>query len=297
MPEILRLHDIILTFSTPHDELPSDMQLVAQIILDGYIFVQTVSSSDTSDNCCKIIIDCQLPLHASVFLLAILRHSQTKGTRLLGSAEIERDKALVSGKQKISLCLELVKLNLISPSLKLEATFSIVVSSTLQSPDFSSQGNQVTGLDTYTIANNLLDMWGNSKKGIQLDFQELWMMHEKILFLSTTNTHRGSYLDTLGKICLEQWKLYHIMDNLNQAVCACEDAVECKPMEASYQDNLGGMLYTRFTQLGDLIDLKKCTMRAETAVDLTADNHPDKALRLNNLAIPLRARKSSSPDP
>ncbi|KAJ6526153.1 hypothetical protein DFH09DRAFT_1328686 [Mycena vulgaris] len=40
------------------------------------------------------------PPHAATFLLAIMRHSKANGARLLGSIEIKRDNALVSGKQE-----------------------------------------------------------------------------------------------------------------------------------------------------------------------------------------------------
>ncbi|KAJ7135825.1 CHAT domain-containing protein [Mycena epipterygia] len=169
----------------------------------------------------------------------------------------------------------------------------------------SRQENQVSSLDNYTVANNLLDMRSNVDQGIQIDSQELWLMQEQILLLSTTNLHRGLYSNTLGNICLKQWEQYHIIDDLNQAVCAYDDAVQDQPMDGGYQDtlgqtllnNLGISLRVRFQQLGDFEDLTKSVSLAEYALYLTPERHTKRPGMLNSLSNSLMIRFKYCGDP
>ncbi|KAF7359748.1 CHAT domain-containing protein [Mycena venus] len=126
--------------------------------------------------------------------------------------------------------------------------------------------------------------------GIQPDAQELLVMHERILFLPPENDKRGTLLNVLGDICWKKWKTSRMMDYLNQSIYAYKDAVRDDPGNATYLEDLGISLGSRFERLGDLGDLNECISRQEEAVLLTPDGHSDKPARLNNLGVFLRTR-------
>ncbi|KAF8217547.1 hypothetical protein K438DRAFT_1952436 [Mycena galopus ATCC 62051] len=103
MSNIIHLHDIeIRALDYPHDDLPSDMQMFAQVIVDKHILQQTVpfDPEETSQTSWKIKIECTIPEHVGTFMFAILRHSKSRGTRLLGFVEIERNEALASAENE-----------------------------------------------------------------------------------------------------------------------------------------------------------------------------------------------------
>jgi hypothetical protein len=116
----------IKALSHPHDDLPSDMQMFAQLIVDQRIFLQTMLADPRPfEDCWKLKPDCKMcvhdlreeyslwlilghsPEHALTFVLVIIRHSKTRGTRLLGSIQVAKDDVLMSGDQKICACSHL----------------------------------------------------------------------------------------------------------------------------------------------------------------------------------------------
>ncbi|KAJ7084084.1 CHAT domain-containing protein [Mycena epipterygia] len=108
-------------------------------------------------------------------------------------------------------------------------------------------------------------------------------MHERILLCCQSNDSRAQWLNILGDIFLQIYQASATVDDLNQAVCAYNDAVRDDPRSVTYLADLGNSLFCRFEQLGDLSDLNKSIMMFEDAVQLTPDGHPDKPAMLNNL--------------
>ncbi|KAF7328193.1 hypothetical protein MVEN_02577000 [Mycena venus] len=108
------------------------MQMFAQIIINQRIFLQTLLvDSQPSKDCWKLKPDCKIPEHAITFLVAIMCHSKTQGTRLIGFVEVGKAQALLSWDQKNSLYLNLSKVNPDGPSLTLEANVSACQSFTM----------------------------------------------------------------------------------------------------------------------------------------------------------------------
>ncbi|KAF8137755.1 hypothetical protein K438DRAFT_1786401 [Mycena galopus ATCC 62051] len=92
MSRIAHLCDIEITsLSNPHADLPTGMQMLAQLI---------------------------------TFMVAIMRKTQ-QGNRLLGSIEIAKDEALTAGEQQKPFHGGLARVNPDGPTLHLTMTFSI----------------------------------------------------------------------------------------------------------------------------------------------------------------------------
>jgi hypothetical protein len=52
---------LVKSLSNPHDDLPPDMRMSAQIIVDGEIFLQmTPVKSETSQDSWRLSVDCQM---------------------------------------------------------------------------------------------------------------------------------------------------------------------------------------------------------------------------------------------
>jgi hypothetical protein len=126
--------------------------------------------------------------------------------------------------------------------------------------------------------------------GVQLDFQEIWIMHERILLLSTGHNNRGMFLNLLGEVCLHQWRAFKSMYELNQGISAYDDSVRDGLTDADSLAELGVALLYRIEQLGDVQDIAKCVSLMEKVVQLAPEGHPDKPSWLCNLANCLLSR-------
>ncbi|KAJ7210130.1 CHAT domain-containing protein [Mycena pura] len=115
-------------------------------------------------------------------------------------------------------------------------------------------------------------------------------MHEKILFLPVSDLNRGRLLNLLGDMCLKQWETSQVMDDLNQAVYAYEDALRDDPTNVTYLGDLGSSLRLRFLQLGEVNDIDKAVLLQKEMVHLTMDGDPNKARMLTDLGTCLQIR-------
>ncbi|KAF8135925.1 hypothetical protein K438DRAFT_2122014, partial [Mycena galopus ATCC 62051] len=294
MTPIINLHNIVIkSSSNPHDDLPSDMKMFAQLIVDGNILVQTVPAELAADQkSWKLTFDCKVPQQALSFSVAIMRHSSSQGIRLLGSIEIGRGEILTSVQQKSRFCLELMKVNPDGPSLTLTAGFSISDSSTTPSRFNANEfaQNQVNSLNGQMIRPGLVQIKDDTDNQVQVDSLDLWVMHERILLLSNTDENRALFLNILGNICLKCYQTSGVVAYLNQAVCAYDDALRDGLTGAPSLGDLGIALLYRFEWLSSLSDLNKSILMFEDAARLTPDGHPDKPRTLNNLGISLFRR-------
>ncbi|KAJ7495367.1 hypothetical protein FB451DRAFT_1213937 [Mycena latifolia] len=142
---IMGTYILIKSLSNPHDDPPQDMQLSAQLIVDGHIFLQMMPVVTEPSDCWKLVVNCRVPHHAHTFLLAIMRHSRTRGNRLLGSIVIGRDVVLLSIKRTaVGFCSKLAKVNPDGPCLELWAQFSVSESTITSSgtSDIHTPANQ-----------------------------------------------------------------------------------------------------------------------------------------------------------
>ncbi|KAJ7131343.1 hypothetical protein C8R44DRAFT_839148, partial [Mycena epipterygia] len=260
MRTIIHLQDLVIkSLSKPHDDIPSDMQMSAQLIVDGHIFLQTVPvNSESSQNSWKLGVDCKVPPHAHVFLIAIMRHSKVRGIRLLGYIKIGRGEVIASVQEKSRFCRGLAKVNLDGPSLELSTGFSISRSSTTEPSGFKGINmpkDQVGSLTTQMILARLEEMYNAKNSEIPIDSAGLWVMHERILLLSGVNEARARFLNIFGDICLRYHRTSQVINDLNQGICAYEDAMRDGLTDASSIEDLGIALGHRFHRLGDLSDV------------------------------------------
>ncbi|KAJ7469111.1 TPR-like protein [Mycena latifolia] len=291
MSKIIHLHSIrIRSLNNPHDDLPADMQMFAQLIINENIFLQTVPvDSEVSQNSWKLDFGCNLPQYTPVFLVAILRHSGTAGTRLLGSVEIGRGEVLglVEANHRFKIMLN--KVNVDGPLLELSAGLSASEGSATPPSGFEMNDigeNRITSVQSRGITDDLQSM----KIQDLLDPLELSVMHERLLLLSQGNETRARCLNVLGDICLKCYIKVGTVDGLNKAVGAYADAVRDDPMSAMYLSNLGSALCQRFQRLGDVVDINQARDLCATAVRMTPDGHRDMVFRLNNLGNSLSQR-------
>ncbi|KAJ7182263.1 CHAT domain-containing protein [Mycena crocata] len=208
-----------------------------------------------------------------------------QGTRLLGSIEIGRGDALGFGEANKLFRQELVKVNSDGPMLNLTAAFSI---STSREYVAEIPGVMMGSINNREIARSLQAMYPDPRRNVQRSYRELWLIHERVLF-SAEGSSRSNLLDVLGYICAEQWEVSHVIDMLNQAVCAYEDAGRDGLADPNYLVGLGTALFHRFEQCGEASDITKSVNAMEDAVLFTPDG-PERPSRLNNLAAALCSR-------
>ncbi|KAF7363171.1 hypothetical protein MVEN_00669600 [Mycena venus] len=294
---VIKLHSIRITSLTnPHDDLPGDMEMFAQLLIEGEIFLQTLPVVSEHDHMSwEIRSGCNIPPHAPSFSVTILRRSETGGTRLLGYVEIVQVEVLGSVESnRCTIQLQLNTVNSDGPSLEFSASFS--VSELLY---HKGSGSDLIGMAENTIASingqgitiELQKMYKDSRKiPFSMDALQLWVMHERLLLCYQGNDNRARLLNILGDILLKAYQVSGTLNNLNQAVSAYNDAVRDDPGSVTYLVDLGIALSHRFQRLGDLNDLTKSIMMFEATVQLTPDGHPNKPSRLNNLGTSLCLR-------
>ncbi|KAF8184339.1 hypothetical protein K438DRAFT_1766418 [Mycena galopus ATCC 62051] len=107
----------IRSLTNPHDDLPGDMQMFAQLIIKMNIFLQTIPvDSEESQTVGSSILD----------VPSILRQSKTAGNRLLGYVEVRLREDLESVElDRRVFSLQLNKVNPDGPALELSAGFSV----------------------------------------------------------------------------------------------------------------------------------------------------------------------------
>ncbi|KAF8143023.1 CHAT domain-containing protein [Mycena galopus ATCC 62051] len=115
-------------------------------------------------------------------------------------------------------------------------------------------------------------------------------MHERILLCYQSNDNRAQLLNILGDIILQSYKESGTVDDLNQAVCAYNDAVRDDPGSVIFLGDLGTSLLRRFERFGSVRDINQSVKILKDAVQFTPDGHPDKPSLLNNLGNSLFRR-------
>ncbi|KAJ7475027.1 CHAT domain-containing protein [Mycena latifolia] len=273
----------IKPLTDPHDDLPVDMEMFAQLVIDGNIFLQTIPvESEASQSSWKLHFGCNIPQYTLGFLVAILRHSKTAGTRLLGSAEIGRGEVLRLVEANHSFKIMLNRVNPDGPLLELSAGFTVSEGVNRPLSGFYMNnigGNRITSVNNRRITADLLSIKNESP----VDPLQLCVMHERLLLLPPSNETRARCLNILGDICLESYTNTGTVDGLNQAVWVYTDAVRDDPMSAMYLSDLGIALCQRFEQLGNVVDINQGKDICDAAVRMTPEGHPDMPSHLNNL--------------
>ncbi|KAJ7466022.1 TPR-like protein [Mycena latifolia] len=320
MAETIRLQSIhIKSRTNPHDDLPVDMQMFAQLILEGNIFLQTVPmDSEESRNSWKLDVECNIPSHMPTFSVAILRQCKTGGKRLLGSVDIGKGeviKAMESNQRGFHL--ELNKVNPDGPSLEFSGGFSVSDAATTAILRFNvldTLDTHITSLQSPGILDDLRRIRDGMSSQPIVDPLQLSVMHERILLLPYRQSKRARFLKILGDISLRCYMTSGAVSSLNHAVSAYDDAVRDDPRSAAYMsdldvaltkrfervgdladlsrqlDNLGNLLLSRFEHGGDLNDINEAVSKFEAAVELTPDGHPDMPKHLANLGTSLSRR-------
>ncbi|KAJ7475034.1 CHAT domain-containing protein [Mycena latifolia] len=277
----------IRSLTDPHDDLPADMQMFAQLVINGNIFLQTVPvESEASQSSWKLHFGCNIPQYTLGFLVAILRHSRTAGTRLLGSAEIGRGEVLELVEANHSFKIMLNRVNPDGPLLELSAGFTASEGSALPLSGLYVNNigeNRITSVNNHGITADLLSMKNESP----VDPLQLWVMHERLLLLSQSNETRAGCLNMLGDICRQWYTNTGTVDGLNQAVWVYTDAVRDDLMSAMFLSDLGIALHQRFEQLGSVVDINQGKEIWKAAVGMTLEGDPARPSQLNNLASSL----------
>ncbi|KAF7358269.1 hypothetical protein MVEN_00876000 [Mycena venus] len=288
---VIKLHNIRVTSLTnPHDDLPGDTKMFAQLIIEENISLQTLPvASEQGQRSWKLGFGCNM------FSVAVLRQSVTGGTRLVGYVEIGRGEVLGSLKSnRPTLRLQLNKVNPDGPSLQFSAGFSSIELPYQEASDLDPIGmpeSTITSLKGRGIESELQKIYEDSRKTkFCMNAQQLWVIHERILLCYQSNDNRARLLNILGDILMQSYKGSGTVDDLNQAVCAYNDAVQDDSGHVIYLADLGTSLLCRFGRLGGLEDINKSGKMLEDAVQLTPDGHPDKSSRLNNLGNSLAHR-------
>ncbi|KAJ7240985.1 hypothetical protein C8J57DRAFT_1562049, partial [Mycena rebaudengoi] len=144
---VIQLHSIRVTsLTSPHDDLPGDMKMFAQLIVEDHIFLQTLPvASEDNQMSWKLGFGCKIPPHAPTFSVTVLRQSETEGTRVLGYVEIGRGEVLESVESKKSFQFKCHKVNPDGPSLNFNAGFSVS-----ELPYHEVSGLELSGMPEHT---------------------------------------------------------------------------------------------------------------------------------------------------
>ncbi|KAJ7115483.1 hypothetical protein C8R44DRAFT_740059 [Mycena epipterygia] len=146
---VIHLRSIhVKSLTNPHNDLPSDMKMFAQLIIEENILQQALPvASEHGQMSWKLDLGWNIPPHALAFSLAVLRQSETEGTRLVGYVEIVRGEVLEYVKSNRSFQRHLNKVNADGPSLKFRAIFSVS-----ELPHREVSGLDLIGMPENTIA-------------------------------------------------------------------------------------------------------------------------------------------------
>ncbi|KAJ7128031.1 hypothetical protein C8R44DRAFT_851211 [Mycena epipterygia] len=145
---IIHLHSICVTSLTnPHDDLPGDMKMFAQLIIEENIFLHVLPvASECNQMSWKLGFECNIPPHALTFSVTVLHQSETEGTRLVGYVEIRQSEVLALVESNRSFELQLSKVNANGPSLNFSAGFSV------SKLPYQRVSGLFIGMPKYTIA-------------------------------------------------------------------------------------------------------------------------------------------------
>ncbi|KAJ6563049.1 TPR-like protein [Mycena vulgaris] len=286
--------------SHPHQDLPSDTQIFAHLIVKKHIIFESIPvASEPLQASWKLKARWEVPQNAHMFSIAIIRCSETQGVRLLGSIKIKRKDALRSVQElQGSFHQEVAKINQDGPSLQLKAKISVSDAWS----DVAGQSTEFSLASIYSCRRkaaltHFLEKHNTMAGGIRDTFRGTWMIHETILLLAKEGSDRARLLNFLGDICWARWEASHLMLDLNCAVWAYEDAVRDDPRNAVYLEDTSFSLHCRFEQLGEPADLTRSVLLQEVVVSLTPDGHRSKGNSLNTLAGILRTRFEQLGDP
>ncbi|KAF8129645.1 CHAT domain-containing protein [Mycena galopus ATCC 62051] len=269
----IHVHDLTInSLSNSHDDLPPDTKMSVQIVIDGYIFLQTMPvETEPSANSWKVKVDCKLP-NFPFFECLVIRHERLH--RLIGWVQIRRDKALISKRLNYSFSLKLIKVNHDGPLLELRPEFSLCEPSTTEKFNvyaINLPDSRVTSLDYQAILRRLMPIFapGSGSGTVLLTILETRMMHGRILLLSPRNENRKILLQMLGDISCRQWA-QHAIEHLNQAILVYGDAVREDPQDAASLVGFGFALRCRFEQLGNVEDINDSVLALQKSATNSA---------------------------
>ncbi|KAJ7621824.1 CHAT domain-containing protein [Mycena rosella] len=279
-----------------HSDLPVDMQMSVQLVVENHIIQQTVpADAEPSQDEWKPRQGFNIPEHILTFTLAVVGYDKARcTTRLLGYVEATRDQIFQPKENRI----DLINVNPDGPILLVH--FS--VSESLPTVPYNTVdllGNKNPPMNSHwpTIFAYLHQIHLDAEAGIHRELNELCVLHETILFLPAAESQRARLLNILGDSCLNRWWTSSTMDFLNQSVVAYEDAVRDDPITVGYLRDLAAALFYRFEQLGDTCDINRAVLKQENAVQLTPDGPNTQANLLSTLGMFLLARFERLDDP
>ncbi|KAI9683056.1 MAG: hypothetical protein M1822_006251 [Bathelium mastoideum] len=96
----------------------------------------------------------------------------------------------------------------------------------------------------------------------------------------------ADFLSTLGNSLIRRYEHTKKIDDLEEAIQVSRQAIEGTPNNLNLSvglDNLGVMLFHRYKSLGKMNDFEEATRLFHQAIEILPDNHPELAVRLNNL--------------
>lgn len=115
-----------------------------------------------------------------------------------------------------------------------------------------------------------------------------------ILYITPSDyPNRAWFLDHLRDLIQERFNRTGALQDLNQAINACEEAVSLTSEtthRATYMHRLGLLLQTRFERTRNREDLNRAIATIEEVVDSTSSSHPDRTTYLNSLCLSLLSR-------
>ncbi|KAJ7890443.1 hypothetical protein B0H13DRAFT_2665973 [Mycena leptocephala] len=188
----------------PHVDIPPEMPMFSQLIIDGNIVKQSETMMpEVSGNSWKLKFDCKIPVETTIFSLAVLHKHQ--GTRLLGHVEIARGEAVTYGEQKKPFTLQINNVNTDGPSLELQAAFSVSESSTAESSGFNRTETRIQR----KLSIPLEGQWTKSMPAFRTALELL----PELSWLGLSVRDRHHHIVTAGQV---------VRDAVGTAINACE---------------------------------------------------------------------------
>ncbi|KAJ7199961.1 TPR-like protein [Mycena pura] len=288
------LTDIRITsLNSPHDDLPGDMKMFAQLIIEENIFVQTLPVASEHDQMSwKLSFGCNIFRFARI-LLCYQSNDNLNRARLLNIlGDIILNSYQLSGtvdevNQAVCAYNDAVRDD--PGLLDINQSVEMLESAVQLTPD----GHPDTPSRLSNLGNSLSRRF--ERLGDLSDINKSVLMFEDAVKL-TPDGHpdKPSRLSNLGSSLLGRFERLGDLSDINKSVLMKEDAVKLTPDghpdKPSRLSNLGNSLSRRFERLGDLSNINKSVLMFEDAVKLTPDGHPDKPSRLSNLGSSLSRR-------
>ncbi|KIJ29507.1 hypothetical protein M422DRAFT_269041, partial [Sphaerobolus stellatus SS14] len=277
------LHNIILApLTTVASVISHNVELVVKILVeDKIIFQSNTASRLESKDLWMFKIKSEIPEECSTVAIHISDASDDNVSVFhFKPVEVEPG-AIITKADKDRRFLHSMQSILLDDS---ELSFQLKA-------DFEIQETLDFPLNADMIGDALITLQRDKKP---ISRHRLANIYDSVLYLPNSHTMRSRFLNLIGHVYLERYKVTQSVHDIDSAVnsyyYACLGTIWSDNSETVYVSDYGRSLFMCYMQHGDMTNFNQSVLKFQEAVELTPDGHPDKPSWLNSLGSSLLTR-------